>query len=183
MKMEESEGVRFDIFYLFSFYFSRSVEFNISFASREERQEFDFLASNEAVEYLANVTPEDWSGIHLSEMLMTRKGDKDFGEFEIGINSAVWQGRECYMIHVTEENIVNDVPKVTNIIAHVDRTFTTLEQSIHEYIKIPERTIDIKTLMVLEGGKYVVQKTVKQEELPSSSQKYENYTLLTQHDL
>ena len=130
---------------------------------REERQEFNFLASNEAIEYLANITPQDWSGIHLSERLMTRKGDKDFGEFEIAVNRAVWQGKECYMIHVTEENIVNDVPKVTNIIAHVDQTFTTLEQSIHEYIKIPERTIDIKTLMVLEGGKYVVQKTVKQE--------------------
>ena len=42
-------------FHLLSFYFSCSVQFNTLFAYREERQEFDFVASNEAIEYLANI--------------------------------------------------------------------------------------------------------------------------------
>ena len=41
--------------------------------------------------------------------------------------------------------------------------------------QIPERTIDIKTLMVLEGGKYVVQKTVKQESV--SQRVYEKFNI------
>lgn len=56
IKMEESEGVRFDLFHLFSFYLSCFVKFNTSFAYREERQEFEFTASNEAIEYLANIS-------------------------------------------------------------------------------------------------------------------------------
>jgi hypothetical protein len=54
--MADSEGVRFDIFHLFSLYFSRYVKFYHLFACREERQEFEFLASNEAIEYLANIS-------------------------------------------------------------------------------------------------------------------------------
>ncbi|XP_028396250.1 ciliogenesis-associated TTC17-interacting protein-like [Dendronephthya gigantea] len=140
---------------------------------RDERQEFDYTASEEAIAYLGNITSQDWSAIGMSETLMTTSGDKDFGEFEITVSHAEWQGKECYMIHITEECIVMDIPKVTNIIAHVDQNFTTLEQSIHEY-KVPDRTIDSKTLMTLEGGKYVVQKTVKHDDF--ERQTHETYS-------
>ena len=56
---------------------------------------------------------------------------QDFGEFEIAVNRAVWQGKECYMIHVTEENIVNDVPKVTNIIG---RLMTFFEMILYQLL-------------------------------------------------
>ena len=39
-----------------------------------------------------------------------------YGEFEITVSRGEWRGKECYMIHVTEETIVQDVPKVINII-------------------------------------------------------------------
>lgn len=32
------------------------------------------------------------------------------------MSRAEWQGKLCYMIHVTEETIVEDIPKVVNII-------------------------------------------------------------------
>ena len=34
----------------------------------------------------------------------------------ISVNRAEWQGKECHMIHITEETIVEDVPKAINII-------------------------------------------------------------------
>ncbi|XP_046846626.1 ciliogenesis-associated TTC17-interacting protein-like isoform X2 [Xenia sp. Carnegie-2017] len=94
---------------------------------------------------------------------MTMCGNKNYGEFELTISDGEWRGMQCYMIHLTEENIDADAPKLMSIIAHVSETFTLLEQSTHEYIKIPERTMDVKTLIVREAGKYVVQKTVSQD--------------------
>ncbi|XP_046846628.1 ciliogenesis-associated TTC17-interacting protein-like isoform X4 [Xenia sp. Carnegie-2017] len=129
----------------------------------EERQKFDFTANAAAVEFLARLSREDWRGLCFSEKLMTMCGNKNYGEFELTISDGEWRGMQCYMIHLTEENIDADAPKLMSIIAHVSETFTLLEQSTHEYIKIPERTMDVKTLIVREAGKYVVQKTVSQD--------------------
>ena len=57
IKMEENEGVRCDIhnLYLFSFLCVCSTILTRLFF-REERQEFDFTASEEAIAYLGNIS-------------------------------------------------------------------------------------------------------------------------------
>ena len=56
---------------------------------------------------------------------------QDSGEFKITVSRGEWHGKNCYVVHVTEETLRDTVSRVVNIIGNC--TYTVVYSNTHQY--------------------------------------------------
>lgn len=131
-------------------------------------------ASDEALEYLNSIGPEDLVDLLYTDSLVTTSDTgKELGEFTVSIELTRHSGQECLLIHANSHGAIDNVPMGTSVTAYVSKKLQTLEQTHHEYVKLEDNHLDKKTYIVLQDGQYVVNRVITQgEQVQRTDQTY-----------
>lgn len=123
-------------------------------------------ASAEALQYLADLVPEDdFKYIMFDDSLVTVSDTgKELGEFTVTIEPTKFKGQECFLIHANSHGSIDGVPCGTSIVCHVSKSLETLEQHHHEYVKLENCPLDRKTTILRQGDAYTINRIITQGE-------------------
>ncbi|XP_077305758.1 ciliogenesis-associated TTC17-interacting protein-like [Lithobates pipiens] len=126
----------------------------------------DKRASIEALEFLSGIGPSDLDLCLFPESLQTVSGSgAEVGDFTVSIQPAYYEqeGEEeekCLLVHASSHGTIDGVPCGTSIVAYITRKLETLEQHLHEYVKLKSHSLDKKTHMKRQGDKLVINRVV-----------------------
>jgi len=81
---------------------------------------------------------------------------KEVGELSISIDSATYSGKECYLVQANSNGVVDTIPVGTNITAYISPRLQTLEHTQHEYVNIPGKALNKRTVVTLVEGGYTL---------------------------
>ncbi|XP_043930744.1 ciliogenesis-associated TTC17-interacting protein [Protopterus annectens] len=122
-------------------------------------------ASQEAVEFLSSVGPDELQLCVFSDSLVTISDTGcEVGEFMISIQPAWYRELECFLIHANSHGAIDDIPCGTSVMGYVSKKLDTLEQHYHEYLKLKEHPLDRKIHITRQLDKMVVNKIVTEGE-------------------
>ncbi|XP_072038474.1 ciliogenesis-associated TTC17-interacting protein-like [Amphiura filiformis] len=132
------------------------------------------MASEEALQYLQSIAPEELGELLFTDSLVTTSDTgKELGEFTVSIELTRHSGQECLLIHANSHGAIDNVPMGTSVTAYVSKKLQTLEQTHHEYVKLEDNHLDKKTYIVLQDGHYVINRVITQgEQVQRSDQTY-----------
>jgi len=89
---------------------------------------------------------------------------QEIGELTISVEETVKCGEICYLVHAHSHGIIDNVPCGTSFTAYVGRGLVTLEQTQHEYIKVPSKPLDKKTVLIKQGDFYMLRRVITEGE-------------------
>ncbi|XP_012555118.1 ciliogenesis-associated TTC17-interacting protein isoform X1 [Hydra vulgaris] len=115
------------------------------------------------IEYLYTIDFKSLSKTVFTDHLATISDNgKNIGELNISVEETIRNGELCYHVHAQSHGEIEGVAMGTSIIAYIARGVVTLEQSQHEYIKIPDKPLDKKTVIIKEDNNYIVRQTINE---------------------
>lgn len=118
------------------------------------------VANKKAIDYLQNIEFKTFGKCVFQDKLATvSEGGKSIGELTISIEETIRNEMICYYVHAQSHGELDNVPMGTSVSAYISKGLVTLEQTQHEYIKIPNKSLDKKTVLIKEGDKYIVRRT------------------------
>lgn len=79
---------------------------------------------------------------------------KEVGELTITIDSSSYNGKECYLVSASSNGAVDNIPVGTNITAYVTPGLETLEHTQHEYVNIPGKSLNKKSVLTRSDTGY-----------------------------
>jgi len=119
-----------------------------------------FEANKEALEFLKSIDIKSLSRTVFKDALATvSDAGKEIGELTVSVEETIRGGEICFLVHAQSHGQVDNVPCGTSVTAYIGRGVKTLEQTQHEYIKIPDNQLDKKTILLKEGEEYLVRMT------------------------
>ncbi|XP_061410939.1 ciliogenesis-associated TTC17-interacting protein isoform X1 [Lethenteron reissneri] len=128
-------------------------------------------ASEEAINFLASIEPQELSRCLFGDELMTMSRDgTHLGEFRMRVYSAPYRehpdsgGGTRFLVHATSKGAINDIPCGTTVCAYVTTNLATLEQHHHEYLELNEQALDRKVELVWQEESLLVNKVVTEGE-------------------
>ncbi|XP_068103209.1 ciliogenesis-associated TTC17-interacting protein [Hyperolius riggenbachi] len=127
-------------------------------------------ASAEALDLLSSIEPNDLSLCLFAESLQTvSESGTEVGTFTVSVQPAYYQqeGEEeekCFLVHASSHGTVDDVPCGTSIVAYLTPRLETLEQHLHEYIKVKSHSLDKKSHMKKRGGILEISRVITEGE-------------------
>jgi len=89
---------------------------------------------------------------------------QEIGELTISVEETVRCGEICYLVHAHSHGIIDNVPCGTSFTAYVGRGLVTIEQTQHEYIKVPTKPLDKKTVLIRQSGHYILRRVITEGE-------------------
>ncbi|XP_072274091.1 ciliogenesis-associated TTC17-interacting protein [Pyxicephalus adspersus] len=126
----------------------------------------DRRASAEAVEFLSGIEPSDLDLCLFPESLQTMSDSgTEVGAFTVSVQPAYYEqeGEEeekCFLVHASSHGTIDGVPCGTSIVAYITPKLETLEQHLHEYVKLKSHSLDKKTHMKRQKDKLVINRVI-----------------------
>ncbi|XP_042562179.1 ciliogenesis-associated TTC17-interacting protein [Clupea harengus] len=121
--------------------------------------------STEALAFLSSIELEDVQRCLFADSLVTVSDTgRELGEFCISIQNTVHNNQPCFLVHANSHGAIDSIPCGTSITGYVTATFETLEQDLHEYVKLRGHSLDRKSHMVRQDGQLIVNKVTQEEE-------------------
>eukprot|EP00794_Sanderia_malayensis_P002985 gene2985-3442_t len=116
------------------------------------------LAANKAAtNFLGSIDLKTLSKTSFTDVLGTVSNTgKEIGELVMTVEETVRGGEICYLVHAHSHGIIDNIPCGTSVTAYVARGLVTLEQTQHEYMKLPHNPLDKKINLQKQGGQYVL---------------------------
>ncbi|KAM9305717.1 ciliogenesis-associated TTC17-interacting protein [Gastrophryne carolinensis] len=137
-------------------------------------------ASAEALEFLSSTEPGDLRLCLFPESLHTvSDSGMEVGAFTVSVQPAYYQqeGEEeekCYLLHVSTDSTVDGAPCGTSIVAYITPQLETLEQHLHEYIKLKSHSLDKKTHLKRRGDALVISRVIVEgQQMQQETRSYE----------
>jgi len=72
------------------------------------------------------------------ELVTTSETGKELGEFCITVTPVKKDQQDCFLVHAKSHGSIDGVPCGTSVVATVSKTLDTLEQQLHEYVKVSD---------------------------------------------
>ncbi|KAM5153126.1 ciliogenesis-associated TTC17-interacting protein [Mantella aurantiaca] len=122
-------------------------------------------AGAESLEFLSRIVPGDLDLCLFAESLQTLSDSgEEVGDFSVSVQPASYdqEGEEesCLLLHASSRGSIHGVPCGTSIVAYMTRKLETLEQNLHEYIKLKSHSLDKKTHMKRQGDQMVISRVI-----------------------
>lgn len=129
--------------------------------NRDVKRNNDGVTANQqAIEFLQTIDFKALGRTVFKDHLATvSETGKSIGELTISVEETIRGGEVCYYVHAQSHGVLDEVPMGTSVTAYISRGVVTLEQTQHEYIKIPNKPLDKKTVLIKEDNKYVIKRT------------------------
>ncbi|NP_001090309.1 ciliogenesis-associated TTC17-interacting protein [Xenopus laevis] len=127
-------------------------------------------ASSEALEFLCSVGLEELNLCLFTDSLATVSvSGVELGNFAVSVQPAYYQldgleEEKCFLVHAASQGTIDGVPCGTSIIGHISYKLETLEQHVHEYVKLKGHSLDKKTQIVRQGDKLVINRIITEGE-------------------
>lgn len=119
--------------------------------------------SPEGLTFIEKLCDDDFKAVLFEEKLLTLfELGKEVGEFSVSITKVKRDGEDCFMVHALSHGSLDDIPCGTSVTAFVSRNLETLEQHLHEYMELPDHSLDRKTIVKKENDGFAVDVFVKQ---------------------
>ncbi|XP_073491093.1 ciliogenesis-associated TTC17-interacting protein [Aquarana catesbeiana] len=126
----------------------------------------DQRANTEALEFLSRIGPSDLDLCLFPESLQTvSDSGTEVGDFTVSVQPAYYEqeGEEeekCFLVHASSHGTIDGVPCGTSIVAYITPKLETLEQHLHEYVKLKSHSLDKKTHVKRQGDKLVINRVI-----------------------
>ncbi|KAE8581321.1 hypothetical protein XENTR_v10024745 [Xenopus tropicalis] len=92
----------------------------------------------------------------------------EVGTYTVSVQPAYYEldGMEekCFLVHAASQGSIDGVPCGTSIIGHISYKLETLEQHLHEYVKLRGHSLDKKTQTVRQGDEIVINRIITEGE-------------------
>ncbi|XP_072538994.1 ciliogenesis-associated TTC17-interacting protein [Salminus brasiliensis] len=122
-------------------------------------------SSKEALAFLSSIGHREVNQCLFADSLVTvSDSGKELGEFCVSIQRASYDDEPCYMVHANSHGAIDNIPCGTSIMAYVSRSLETLEENLHEYMKMQEHMLDRKVNIVKRDDCLVVTRTITEKE-------------------
>ncbi|KAG7273862.1 hypothetical protein CRUP_025923, partial [Coryphaenoides rupestris] len=122
-------------------------------------------ASEEAIRFITSVEPSELQKCLFSDSLATlSEGGREIGEFRVSVDLAVRRDAQqqqqqqqvpCVRLRASSCGAA-DTPCGTRVTAYLSAAMETLEQDLHEYVKLPDHSTERRCHMVQQGQEMVV---------------------------
>eukprot|EP00112_Aurelia_sp_Birch-Aquarium-sp1_P006093 Seg1681.3 transcript_id=Seg1681.3/GoldUCD/mRNA.D3Y31 product="Ciliogenesis-associated TTC17-interacting protein" protein_id=Seg1681.3/GoldUCD/D3Y31 len=125
--------------------------------SEEERETILPKANKAALDFIDSIDFKTLGKTVFTDILGTvSDAGQEIGELTVSVEETVRGGEICYLVHAHSHGTIDNVPCGTSVTAYVARGFVTLEQTQHEYIKVPKKPLDKKTVFLKQGGQFLL---------------------------
>ncbi|GAB1610250.1 hypothetical protein Ahia01_001311000 [Argonauta hians] len=116
--------------------------------------------SVEAQVIFEDLQPQDMEQLLFSDQLTTYSGETSLGTYKVHMERAQYQQQNCIKITARSIGTIDGIPCGTALVAYVDHKLHTLEQRLHEYVRLEKFPLDRKTMVVKRDSLYVFHKTI-----------------------
>ncbi|XP_065053110.1 ciliogenesis-associated TTC17-interacting protein-like isoform X2 [Rhopilema esculentum] len=133
--------------------------------NQENKEDDSPKANKAALNYLESIDFKTLGKTVFTDFLGTVSDNgKEIGEVTVTVEETTRGGEICYLVHAHSHGVIDSVQCGTSVTAYVGRGLVTLEETKHEYMKVPKKPRDRKTILLKQGGQFLLKRITTEGE-------------------